>query len=191
MNDIVYAGGKYDIPMLNIGMQAEHIVSPFFVWGHNSRRRNNPGTFCFYTDDYKFSALWKNPNSLPFTGCRVVVEPNYSTRDEMPEAVIIYKTYQKRWLSRFWQEGGIKVVVDLNVSRKSQEINLLGVPKGWGSYAIRSHRTDNDMIQESYDRALHHSGNNITLFLVYGGGKKIREMCNKMGWLNIPDKINV
>ena len=153
---------------------------------HDTCRQVFTGTFGSYVKDYKFSALWKHPENLLFSGCQAIIEPNFSTSDEMPEAVGIYRIYQKRWLSRFWQTKGVNVIVDLNVSEKFQEINLLGVPDGWSSFSTRAQKGSNNLLATMYDLACRKAGSNPKLFLVYGGGKGIEKMCNENKWMLIP-----
>lgn len=187
--DAVFQGDKYGIPLLDLSKQAEFIVPPVRMWGQNTRRQVFTGTFGFYVKDYKFSALWKHPENLLFSGCQTIIEPNFSTSDEMPEAVGIFGIYQKRWLARFWQTKGINVIVDLNVSEKFLETNLLGVPDGWSSFATRAQKGSNNLLKTMFDLACYKAGNNPKLFLVYGGGKEIESMCNQNKWMWIPEHM--
>ena len=45
--------------------------------------------------------------------------------------------YKKRWLSRYFQECGIKVYADVNVSHKFIEYNKMGIPKGYNAFFTR------------------------------------------------------
>lgn len=185
--EMVFPGSTYGIPMLDITMQADAVTVPFCVWGRSSRTTNPGGTYCFYTNDYKFSALWKHPWSLCNSGSVASVEVNFSTNPLQPEAVVIYNTFRKRWLSRYWQSNGVRMIVDLNVDERWQQINMIGVPPGWGCYSTRAHRGSNDQIVSAYSAALERCGTIPKLFIVYGGGQEIQKLSESNGWLWIPE----
>jgi hypothetical protein len=126
---------QYEIPLLDISKQAEFSILPVAGWGSVSRKTRFRGTWHFYIDDSKFSALWKHPESVLNTKAIYAVEPNFSTHIQMPFPVALYRIFQKRWLARFWQERDMGIFVDLNVAQTYQELNLQGVPLGWQSYA--------------------------------------------------------
>jgi hypothetical protein len=171
-------------------MQAEYLDAPLKMWGQNTRRQQHAGTFGFYVRDYKFTGLWKHPESLLHTGCRVAIEPNFSTSQDMPEAVGIYGIFRKRWLARFWQTHGVRIIVDLNVAEKFCHTNLLGVPDGWQAFATRAQRGSNDLLPVMYDLACEKAGGPPNLFLVYGGGQQVREMCRVYHWLHCEEQMN-
>lgn len=192
MLDLRFPGTKYGIPVLDIGCQATAIEPPWVIWGQHSRKRVLPGgTYCFYTKDYKFSGLWARPDSLPASGVTAAVEPNYSTGPLIPEALTIWRTYQKRWIARYWQTLGIKILVDLNVDQSCLRTSVLGVPRGWGAYATRAQRGTNWQIMEQFKVATEIRDGRPELFLVYGGGESAKSLCEDNGWLWIPEHINV
>ena len=165
------------IPVLLPDMAAELVDMPFIAWGSISRTSTNLGTWHFYVDDYRFSALWDRAFQLPDTQCVAAVEVNYTISDQMPYPVALYRIYQKRWLARYWQNKGIKIIADLNVARPFLELNMLGIPKGWRSYATHGY---NDRIQDlkaELKAAIKRAGTKNITFLVYGGGNKVREYC--------------
>ena len=92
------SNNEYEIPVLDLNMQAEYIESPVKIWGNQTRRQKFAGTWAFYCKDYKFTALWKHPEALLNTGASVAVEPNFSTSQDMPHAVALYGIFRKRWL---------------------------------------------------------------------------------------------
>jgi len=180
------------IPVLNPHKQAHAIDLPFIAWGSKARRDKMHGTYHFYVDDYRFTALWKRPEMVLKSGCINVVEANFSCLEQMPPAVAIYRTYQKRWLARYWQQGGIFVFVDLNVNPQYYKLNLLGVPKGWRSYCTRGYSHRLDWTLEEYTVACNHAGTEDILFIVYGGGKEVKQMCMEHPeWLWIPEQMDV
>jgi len=44
--------------------------------------------------------------------------------DTTPVAYGLHQIYKKRWISRYWQECGVKVWADLNVAKKFQKWTL-------------------------------------------------------------------
>jgi hypothetical protein len=187
--DAVFPGDQFDIPILDLKMQAEYVEAPVKMWGQITRRQKFNGTFGFYTKDYKFSALWKHPDSLLNTGCSVVIEPNFSTSQDMPEAVALYGIFRKRWLARFWQTHGIRVIVDLNVAEKFFDLNLLGVPDGFSCFATRAQKGSNHLIPLMFEIACQKAGGCPKLFLVYGGGHQVQQLCQDRGWLWVPEQM--
>lgn len=182
----------YEIPLLRLDLQARSFDLPFSVWGTLSRQyKMNGGTYAFYTDDYRFNALWTDPTLIVNSGVANIVEPNFSCYETMPVAIGIYQVYRKRWLARWSQDYGVRIFVDLNVAPKWRDINLMGVPKGWRAYCTRSSVDYIDQLDEEYDLACMQADSKDILFLVYGGGKLSKELCKKRGWLWINDQQTV
>lgn len=176
----------YDIPMLDLGMQAKGLHAPALGWGTIKRgKRVNRGTWHFYRDDYKFKSLWDKPDSLLATECNCVIEPNLSVFPQTPLAVAIELTYKKRWLSRYWQQHGVEIFVDLNVAYEHSRLNLLGVPQGWLSYATHGYSERLEDLDYEYSLARERAGTEAgLLFLVYGGGKAVADRCKERGWIH-------
>lgn len=177
---------EWGIPSLLPSLQASLLVAPFAGWGMVARSTRMVGTWHFYVDDYRFDHLWEDPSGILRTGCVAVVEPNVSVYQDMPRAVALWAIYRKRWIARWWQECGIKVLVDLNVARHHAELNWLGIPKGWKAYATRAYEKRLEGTEEEYREAVDHAGTNEILFVVYGGGKKAEEMARSNGWIWYP-----
>lgn len=173
---------EFGIPTLDLAFQADPIQGPFAAWGSIARTSRMHGTWHFYVDDSKFSALWKHPESVAATQCTAAVEPNCSTNEQTPIAKIIFDVYRKRWIARFWQKYDVRILVDLNVSDRALPWNLLGVPKGWKAFATRYSSEGLDVIHRQAEAARHHVGCDITL-VVYSGGKHVENECQRNGWL--------
>jgi hypothetical protein len=182
-----------EIPVLDLALQATSLACPVTKWGTRARHLPMPGTWHFYCNDYVFSHVFRIPALVPRTRCQAAVEPNFSTTDEMPNAELIWLTYKKRLVSKRWQQEGVRVLVDLNVCKKAQEINLLGVPKGWLAYATRAHKgVPLDAIEEQFGLAAEHAGTGNILFVVFGGGRKrIRQHAIDRGWEWVPEHRQV
>ena len=103
---------EMEVPMLRPDLQANAVDLPVTQWGTIRRRSDMHGTWSFYVDDYRFTALWRDPTPVINSGCLNVVEPNFSCSDQTPFPVVLNNIYRKRWLSRFWQEfGGVRVTL--------------------------------------------------------------------------------
>jgi hypothetical protein len=190
--DAIFASdNEYEIPTLDLSMQAEFIEAPVKIWGNQTRRHKFAGTWAFYCKDYKFTALWKHPDALLKTGASVVVEPNFSTSQDMPHAVALYGIFRKRWLARFWQMHGVRIIVDVCVAEKFLDLNLYGVPDGWSSFATRVMRGYHHLLPYSYEIACQKAGGRPKLFLVYGGNAQTRELCQQNGWLWVPEQMQL
>jgi hypothetical protein len=181
----------WGVPVLDINLQADAMDQPVVRWGRISRKATMGGTWHFYTDDYKFSALWRDPSAVVNSGCVNVTEVNFSTADTMPRAAALWQVYRKRWLARYWQSKGIRVFVDLCVSNLHLDLNWLGVPKGWKAYSTRGYRAGLPDIKVQYDQACAHAGTTSLLFVVVGGCDVVRDACMEHGWLWLPEEADV
>jgi len=190
--DIIFpSDNPFGVPLLDPEMQADYLIAPFAAWGTMSRKSQMSGTWNFYIEDYRFENLWKNPGQVIFTNCVAAVEPNFSIYTDMPGAVALWMVYRKRWISRWWQSRGIKIFVDLNVAHKHFELNWLGVPRGWKAYATRAYAERLNETEEEYRAAVEHAEGGQILFVVYGGGKKARELAERNAWIWYPDQETV
>ena len=180
----------WGVPLLDTTMQARALDMPVTKWGTVGRRSKMPGTYHFYTDDYKFNALWDDPSGLIGSQCVNAVEPNFSTGENMPRAVVLWGIYRKRWMARYWQSLGVRVFVDLNVEPDFAALNLLGVPHGWRAYATRWRAVDCDDVPRQFERAKEHAGTESVLFVVVGGRDDAEAACRENGWLWIKEHIS-
>jgi hypothetical protein len=173
----------YGVPLLDIRLQAKAFDQPAAIWGVTSRKARMGGTWLFYTEDYRYEALWADPSPILNTGAMAAVEPNFSAYSNMPMAVALWQIYRKRWIARWWQQYGLPVWVDLNVAENHAELNLCGVPDGWRAFATRGYAERIALTHKEYELAQRKAGDNTPLFLVYGGGKAVKAECERMGWL--------
>ena len=181
---------EYEIPDLPLSAQMKFVEPPIVRWGRFARHKKAEyvSIYHFYTEDYKFSALWSDPFPVIASGCKAIIEPNISLCEEHPLAVGLWAAYRKRWISRYVSLSGIKIVVDMNVPQKFDTINLLGVPSGWKAYATR-HYTEFGVaeLERQYCLAVDRAGGEEDIiFMVSGGGKNIAEVCKQNGWYHIP-----
>lgn len=177
-----------EVPTLRLGLQADAVDQPVLPWGGTaafwraSRVAAFRGTWHFYVDDSKFSALWKNPDAPLKTTAPTFVEPNYSLCDSTPVWLGLERIGRKRWLSRFWQSQNRRILVDLHVPEKYQSLNLLGVPKGWKAYATRAAERKIADLEAEHMLAMEHADAREPeelVFLVYGGNHRVQDWCRR------------
>lgn len=171
----------FEVPTLRLDMQAQFCGIPFVCFGEQKRtfQMNGTGTLHFYTDDYRFSAVYEHPEKILQHDPMNIVEPNFSLFNETPLAFGLQAVYKKRMIARQMQEKGIRVFVDLNVANKFYKVNMLGVPTGWSSFCTRGYEDRLDYLEFEYMLARQWAGNNPLLFVVYGGGDKVRQFCKQ------------
>jgi len=178
----------YGIPMLDLNMQADHLEAPFAGWGTMVRKNKMTGTYHFYVDDNRFEQVWRDPVGVANSACYAVVEPNFSVYTDMPKAVAIWQMFRKRWLARWFQSIGIRIIVDLNIAHRHDDLRFIGVPEGWKSYCTRAYSARLDETLVEYEEAVKHAGGGTILFVCYGGGKKAEELSMERGWIWYPDQ---
>lgn len=182
-----------EIPTLDLTMQATHVDIPFLAFGEQSRTFNLrwTGSLHFYVDDYRFNAVYEHPERILRMHPRNIVEPNFSLFSETPIAFGLQGIYKKRWIARAMQERGVRVFVDLNVNEKFYQLNMLGVPMGWASFATRGYSDRVNSLLYEYKIARHWAGNNKLTFVIYGGGRPCKEFAQQNGCIYINPVITV
>lgn len=191
LEDCLYESNNiYDVPNLLIDKQATKLLLPFAPWGADSRLRKDVSTYHFYVDDYRFEAIFKDPVKVLTSGVKQLVEPNLSLYDTTPTAYGLHLIYKKRWISRYFQECGILVYADLNVSVKFREYNKLGIPEGYNAFATRGYADRIEYLKNEHEVAREISGRETPNMIVYGGGDIIREFCAKNSLIYVEQFIN-
>jgi hypothetical protein len=176
-----------EIPTLDLSMQATSCDIPFLCFGEQKRtfNLNNTGTLHFYTDDYRFNAVYEHPEKiLQHNPCNIV-EPNFSLFNEMPIAFGMQALYKKRWIARIMQEKGIGVFVDLNVAQKYYQLNMIGVPRGWRTFATRGYSDRLNNLAFEYSIAKDWSEGKKPLFVIYGGGSECKRFAQQHGCIYV------
>lgn len=186
---------SWEIPMLDDTMQAQECAIPFVKWGEIGRLTDlkGNGTYHFFTDDYKFSALYEHPETLLKAHPRNIVEPNFSLYLDMAPAFGLQAIYKKRIIARMMQDRGIRVFVDLNVAQKFIKLNLIGVPRGWRSFATRGYSDNVGGLELEYriaEASASFAGRK-PLFVVYGGGNPCRDFCKEVGAIYITPNLTI
>jgi len=181
----------WGIPTLDANLQARSIDLPVTLWGASARKVRMRGTWLFYCDDYRFEALWKDPSAVVNSQCVNAVEPNFTIGPQTPRAVALWQIYRKRWLARWWQSYGVRVLVDMNVDATTfSDIMLLGVPRGWGAYATRGYSERQEFTLAEYALACEWAGRSDIVFLLYGGGVECKALAQAQGWVWISEHMD-
>ena len=174
-------------------MQAKDCAIPFLCFGEQARTLNlqGNGTVHFYTDDYRFSAVYEHPEKILQHHPRNIVEPNFSLYLDMAPAFGLQAVYKKRVVARMMQDKGIRIFVDLNVAQKFIKLNMIGVPKGWRAFCTRGYSDRLTGLELEYklaEASASFSGRK-PLFVCYGGGNKCRDFCKEAGAVYITPNI--
>ena len=190
--DMVFpSDNEWGIPMLLPQAPLAGLPMPCERWGRFGRGSFNGGTLHFYTNDERFETIWETPEKIVMSQCKAICEPNVSTGNMTPRAFALWGIYRKRWISRWVQQYGVAVFVDLNVEPEFRNINLLGVPRGWTHYATRGYDTRFELLEEDYKIACEHADGKPVVFVVIGGGKATHEACRINGWVHVPQEAHV
>jgi len=187
LKDVLYeSNNEFEIPNLLLDKQAGKLELPFAGFGL-VRRQSLVKTIHFYIDDYRFDSIWKNPAKILTENISAIVEPNTSLFDTTPIAYGLQQIYKKRWIARYWQECGIKIYADLNVSSKFYEYNRMGIPEGYNSFATRGYADRLQYLKAELNIAQDISALQTPNLIVYGGGSKIKKFCMENSLLYIHD----
>ena len=160
-------------------MQTETITAPIVRWGSVSRKTQHGGTWCFYVDDYRYGAWETLASRVRATNPAACVEPNYSAFEWTDRARVLWDVYRKRRVALQMQQSGIPILVDCCVPYEHYDLALIGVPKGWKSYATRGFEARAGEIEMEYRLAADHCAA-PPLMLVYGGGPRVAEVCKSL-----------
>lgn len=111
--------GKYDIPIIKSN-DIDNIENTKLI-GFNfarTRKQYQPNTGVhFFLHDYHFECLWHYPQRYieTFKRYKYILSPDYSPYADMPKATKIFNVYRNRWVGRYYQEQGIKVIPTITI----------------------------------------------------------------------------
>jgi len=115
--------------------QDDQISWWLYNWGSDSIRGLplDRTLLAFYVDDKRFENFWFVPDSyvgkVLNSGISKAISPNYSLWAEAARATHLYNTFRSRWVGRYMQEAGIKIIPDINwFDERSFEFCLIGIP---------------------------------------------------------------
>ena len=176
------------IPGLDLSLIPKAIPAPFVPWG--SRPRYNQtfsGTYHFFTEDERFSVLWKSPDRVLLSGSSVFVEPDWSIPEDSDYPIFLYQLYRRRYISRYWQSLGLYIVPNLSASWYWIKFIGSGVPQGCSIFSTSGLSASPDLLEAQFELACKISGSNSPQFLVYGGNHEVKFFCNShSSWIYYP-----
>jgi len=147
-----------------------------------------PIMLSFYCWDDYFEPWWDNPSrhmtKVLHSKIKYAISPNFS-QGGMPKAVQLYQLYRSRWIGRYLQEIGVRVMPDLEMpdDKDILRASVASLPKviPWASVQVQNivaeTRTGQKETPEDWERwvsemeallAVH----NIQNLLVYASPKK-------------------
>ena len=105
--------GAYDIPELEpIHIDnLKDIPIQGFNYALKEQHPENIGVH-FFLHDYQFERVWKYPDRYVevLKKFAFVLSPDFSVYYDTPKVIQLYNLYRNRWLGKYWQEHGIKVI---------------------------------------------------------------------------------
>ncbi len=190
----------HDIPEFLPGMLAE-IPEPLKTWAGDDVMEYDPlynhlltfgygfrgvnvrkSVMSFYVDDDKFESVWFDPDiqvgRLLNLGIPTVISPNFSLWADSPEATNIYQTYRARWVGRYMQEAGLRLIPDVNwCDERSFRYCFAGIPVNPPAISIQVQTASEPEEIAVLLTGITSAINSIKpqSLLVYGGGNKIKE----------------
>jgi hypothetical protein len=79
-----------------------------------------------------------------------IISPNYSLWAHQPRVIQIWQVYRSRYIARYWQSVGIKVIPDIDwIDEESFNFNLLGIPVGVETISLQVHTSLKSKAEET------------------------------------------
>lgn len=112
---------KYGFPVVKTSEDfAVKDLIPFNLCKQKKKEDLDKGVH-FFLDDYKFEQIWTRPRDYiqMFQDYGNIVSPTFSIWSNQPYALNLFNMYRSRWCTRFYQECGVNVLVDVRWSDES------------------------------------------------------------------------
>ena len=147
--DLVFSGATFwEIPYLREDMMIEELPEPLHTWAGSATRSMDWDGYWLYNwgvdstsgmkdlskiflsfycwDDY-IEPWWDNPVShmskVLHAGIKYAITPNFTPND-MPTTLSLYQLYRSRWIGRYLQEIGVRVMPDLQIREDEEFLKL-------------------------------------------------------------------
>lgn len=178
-----------DFDVAGVWASREQAVEPglLYLWHSNKFPEDCKGGLCaFYTDDFRFENICREHKAtveaaelLMSRNFAAAISPNWSLWRNMPHAVMVYRTYCVRYVARYWQEMGLKVIPDINwADEASYDFCLDGIPHGAPVASIQCRTTNSGTAQFAESKKYFIKGLKVALeriapkkLLIYGGAE--------------------
>lgn len=161
-DDLIFPGGSFwEVPLLRDDMMIEELPQPLHTWAGSATRDlewdgywlynwgidSTSGmkdlskiVLSFYCWDEYIEPWWDNPSrhmsKVLHAKIKYAITPNF-TPNQMPRASSLWQLYRSRWIGRYLQEIGVRVMPDLQLREEDEfiEINKKTLPKNlkWAS----------------------------------------------------------
>jgi len=157
--------GEWELPKLRTDMQLE-IPDSISLWTYrritegmqlpppylyNYRMDSSVGLdwkqtiVSFYTEDYRFECFWDTPGKsvgdLVKKGVLGCVIPNFTTAPDVSTTLRAYMTYRARYVGRYMQEAGLKIIPDINAFWYQPEFErVIKGLKGFRTISFQAHQ---------------------------------------------------
>lgn len=182
--DLIFPGATaWEIPLLREDMMVEEMPEKLHTWAGSATRDlewdgywlynwgidSTSGMkdlskifLSFYCWDEYFEPWWDNPvrhlSKVINAKIKYAITPNFTPND-MPAALSMWQLYRSRWIGRYLQEVGVRVMPDLQVRERDDfiDMNKRTLPKNlkWASIQtqnlVGSSRTGQGITQEEAD----------------------------------------
>ena len=130
-NFLFETDNKYGLPVVTSDdIDVEGLI-PFHMCKKKLETDKNKAVH-FFLDDYKFEPIWSSPQKyVSLLGhYDAMISPTFSIWDNQPYALNLFNIYRSRWIARYMQEMGIKVLQDVRWATKdSYEYSFSGIAK--------------------------------------------------------------
>lgn len=166
-DDLIFPShGFWEIPYLRADMMIEELPKPLHTWAGSATRDMGWDGYwlynwgidstsgmkdlskimlSFYAWDEYFECWWDNPTKYLSKAInakiKYAITPNYS-QGGMPRVLSLYNLYRSRWVGRYLQEVGVRVMPDLEMRDDPEflDIALKSLPKPlkWASIQVQN-----------------------------------------------------
>lgn len=111
---------EYGFPEVESNLEPKDLLS--FIYANRiPTKAEKEKAVHFFLDDYKFEKLWTRPKTFinTFKQYAGIVSPTFSVWSNQPYALNVFNMYRSRWITRYYQEFGIPVLVDVRWADES------------------------------------------------------------------------
>ena len=148
-DDLVFPGATFwEIPLLREDMMIEDLPQPLHTWAGSATRDigwegywlynwgidSTSGMkdlskimLSFYVWDEYIDPWWDNPVShmskVIHSKIKYAITPNF-TPNGMPRTVSLWQLYRSRWIGRYLQEIGVRVMPDLQIREEQEFLDI-------------------------------------------------------------------
>lgn len=166
-DDMEFQGATYwQIPLLRSDMMIEELPEPLHTWAGSATRDMEWDGYWLYNwgidstsgmkdlskiflsfycwDEYFegwFDSASKHMSKVIHAKIKYAITPNFS-QDDLPRAASLYQLYRSRWVGRYLQEVGVRVMPDLECIADDDYIKIFcnSLPKNipWASVQVQN-----------------------------------------------------